>query len=77
MFKYYCFLIVKHDLNHLKISENSRFVGSELVVGSSEQDSLVEKGCTEMVPNLIWAPDFFGPQEIWSPRNLDPKKFGL
>ena len=29
-----------------------------------------------MVPNLIWAPDFFGPQEIWSPRNLVPKKFG-
>ena len=21
---------------------------------------------TEMVPDLIWAPDFFGPQEIWS-----------
>jgi hypothetical protein len=21
-----------------------------------------------MVPNLIWAPDFFGPQEIWSPH---------
>ena len=29
-----------------------------------------------MVPNLIWAPDFFGPQEIWSPRNLGHKKFG-
>ena len=25
---------------------------------------------TEMVPDLIWAPDFFGPQEIWAPRNL-------
>ena len=25
-----------------------------------------------MVPNLIWAPDFFG-----SPRNLVPEKFGL
>ena len=24
-----------------------------------------------MVPNLIWAPDSF-----WSPRNMDPKKFG-
>ena len=34
-----------------------------------------------MVPNLIWVPDFFGPekfgpQEIRSPRNLLPKKFG-
>ena len=28
-----------------------------------------------MVPNLIWAPDFFGPREIWAPRNLDPEKF--
>ena len=36
---------------------------------------------TELVPELIWAPDFFGPQEIWSPRNLVPRnlvpmKFG-
>ena len=31
---------------------------------------------TEMVPDLIWAPDFFGPWEIWAPRNLSPKKFG-
>ena len=30
----------------------------------------------EMVPDVIWDPDFFGPREIWSPRNLDPKKFG-
>ena len=30
----------------------------------------------EMVPNLIWAPGFFGPQKIWSPRNLDHEKFG-
>ena len=28
-----------------------------------------------MVSDLIWAPDFFGPQEIWSLRNLVPKKF--
>ena len=34
------------------------------------------KAITEMVPHLIWAPDFFGPQEIWSLRNLVPKKFG-
>ena len=39
------FFIDNHDLNRLKIRENLRFVGSELVVGSSEQDSLVEKGC--------------------------------
>ena len=31
---------------------------------------------TEVVPNLIWGPDFFGPQEIWASTNLDPKKFG-
>ena len=29
-----------------------------------------------MVPDLIWAPDLFGPQEILSPRNFVPKKFG-
>ena len=29
-----------------------------------------------MVPDLIWAPDLFGPQEIWAPRNLGPKKLG-
>ena len=60
------FFIDKHDLNRLKIRENLRFVGSELVVGSNEQDSLVEKCC-----------NWNGPQEIWSPRNLGPKKFGL
>ena len=26
-----------------------------------------------MVRDQIWAPDFFGPQEIWSPRNLVPR----
>ena len=31
---------------------------------------------TELVPELIWAPEFFGPQEIWSPSNLGPRKFG-
>ena len=31
---------------------------------------------TELVPELIWAPDFFGPQEIWALRNLGPRKFG-
>ena len=31
---------------------------------------------TEMVPDLIWVPEFFGPQVIWSPRTLVPKKFG-
>ena len=30
---------------------------------------------TELVPELIWAPELFGPQEIWSLRNLDPEKF--
>jgi hypothetical protein len=31
---------------------------------------------TEMVPDLIWALDFFSLQEIWSSRNLSPKKLG-
>ena len=31
---------------------------------------------TEIVPDLILAPVFFGPQEIWSPRNMGPKKVG-
>ena len=31
---------------------------------------------TEMVPDLIWAFDFFGPQGYRSPRNLVPEKFG-
>ena len=26
--------------------------------------------------DLIWVPDFFGLQEIWSPRYLGPDKFG-
>ena len=29
-----------------------------------------------MIPELIWAPDFFDPQEIWALRNLGPDKFG-
>ena len=29
-----------------------------------------------MVPDHVWAPEFFGPQEIWSPRNLCHEKFG-
>ena len=31
---------------------------------------------TEMVHNLIWAPDFFGPGEIWALKILGPKNFG-
>jgi hypothetical protein len=31
---------------------------------------------TEIVLNHIWAPDFFGPQEIWSPRNMVPRNLG-
>ena len=31
---------------------------------------------TEMVPNLIWAPDFFGPGKIWALKNLGHEKFG-
>ena len=29
-----------------------------------------------MVLDLIWPPYFFGPREIWTPRNLGPEKFG-
>ena len=32
----------------------------------------IYKAITEMVPDLIWAPDFFGPQEIWSPSKFGP-----
>ena len=27
-----------------------------------------------MVPDLIWASDFFGPQEIWSPKQFGPQE---
>ena len=30
------------------------------------QKKVEKSAITEMVPDLIWAPDFFGPQEIWS-----------
>ena len=30
---------------------------------------------TKMVLDHVWAPDFFGPREIWSPKNLVPRKF--
>ena len=33
------------------------------------------KAVTDLVPDLIWAPDFFGPQKVWAPRNLGPNKF--
>ena len=29
-----------------------------------------------MVFDLIWEPDFFGPQKIWSMRRLGPEKLG-
>ena len=30
-----------------------------------------------MVPNLIWAPDFFDLQEIWAPRSLVPHEMNV
>ena len=30
----------------------------------------------EIVPDINWPLDFFGPKEVWSPRNLVAKKFG-
>ena len=36
--------------------------------------SLEATAITEMVPDFIWAPDFFGSREIRSPRNLGPTK---
>ena len=30
---------------------------------------------TEIVSDLIWAPEIFGPLEIWSSKNLVPKKW--
>ena len=32
---------------------------------------------TEMAPDLIWAPYFFWPQEIWASKKLVPDKYGL
>ena len=29
-----------------------------------------------MVPDLFWAPDFYGPQEIWAQRMLGPQNVG-
>ena len=46
---------------------------------SNISDKQFLRAITEMVPDLIWAPDFFGPREISSPRNLgtlDSAKFG-
>jgi hypothetical protein len=43
---------------------------------SNISDKQFLRAITEMVPDLIWAPDFFGPREISSPRNLVLKKFG-
>ena len=36
-----------------------------------------KKAIPKMVPIIIWAPDIFGPREIWSPRNLGPIKLSL
>ena len=36
---------------------------------------MLDLAITEMVPDLIWAPHFFGFREIWSPGNLIPRKF--
>ena len=35
---------------------------------SIEDFRLIIWAITEMVPDLIWASDFFGPREIWSLR---------
>ena len=32
----------------------------------------IYRAITEMVPDLIWAPDFFGSLEIWSPSKFGP-----
>ena len=34
------------------------------------------RASAEMVPNPDWVFDLIGPQEVWSPRSLVPKKFG-
>ena len=33
------------------------------------------RASAEMVPNPDWVFDLIGPQEVWSPRSLVPKKF--
>ena len=49
----------------------------QIRAGGDISPSFLDFGAvTEMVPDLILAPDFFGPGEIWSPRNLGNEKFG-
>ena len=43
---------------------------------SIEDFRLIIWAITEMVPDLIWASDFFGAREIWSLRYLVPEIFG-
>ena len=47
----------------------------DTVFGISNKHAVC-RAVTDLVPELIWAHDFFGPQEIWALRNLDPRKFG-
>ena len=39
------------------------------------QYKLLHMAGAMMVPQLIWSPHLFGPQEIWAPGNLGPGKF--
>ena len=60
----------------------SRILVAPLEQSTSKKSKLQDlsvssiKAVTELVPEPIWSPEFFGPQEIWSPRNLVPEKFG-
>ena len=44
--------------------------------GEESYSQSIKLAVTEMVPDLIWAPDFFCPHKIWALRNLVAKKFG-
>ena len=61
-----------------KIAQNSIYFFALfiLVLILLFQVSDIVRAITEMVPNLILAPDFFGPLEIWALRKLGPEKFG-
>ena len=43
-----------------------------IVIKKSKVLYLILEAVTEIVPDLISAPDFFVPQEICDPRNLAP-----
>ena len=68
-----------HLKRHILFVFRKAFFPQKLVATNPNRPHIFHRpktAVTEMVPDLILAPDFFGPREIWSPRNLVLKKFG-